>query len=52
MPHLSGPPFHRYVALGGSFTEGVGDHDLLRGTSSGDGLAVRRPALEPVHRAS
>jgi lysophospholipase L1-like esterase len=24
------PTFHRYVALGDSFTEGVGDHDLTR----------------------
>ena len=30
MPTSSGPPFHRYVALGDSFTEGVGDHDPLR----------------------
>jgi hypothetical protein len=30
MPSRSGPPFHRYVALGDSFTEGVGDHDPLR----------------------
>jgi lysophospholipase L1-like esterase len=30
MPSLSGPRFQRYVALGDSFTEGVGDHDPLR----------------------
>jgi lysophospholipase L1-like esterase len=30
MPSSSGPRFHRYVALGDSFTEGVGDHDPLR----------------------
>ena len=29
--HLTdGPVYHRYVALGDSFTEGVGDHDLRR----------------------
>jgi lysophospholipase L1-like esterase len=30
MPSSSGPRFHRYVAMGDSFTEGVGDHDPLR----------------------
>jgi lysophospholipase L1-like esterase len=30
MPSSSGPRFHRYVAMGDSFTEGVGDHDSLR----------------------
>ena len=30
MPSPSAPSFHRYVALGDSFTEGVGDHDPLR----------------------
>ena len=30
MPSPSTPSFHRYVALGDSFTEGVGDHDPRR----------------------
>ena len=30
MRHVSAPVFHRYVALGDSFTEGVGDTDATR----------------------
>ena len=42
-------PIRSYVALGDSFTEGVGDHECrdarLRHVN---GLTARRPALEPV----